>query len=272
LIRRLAACKKLVIFFKSIINSVLCRRFISAVNIGIGLDKMFFYHKVKIEKTISNMKNQQLTIKPSGGASLSDQMTLLLHNEEPEPPEDFCIEVTNATHIFWIKEICDVTLSSAIARGTGISGRSPELLMEKMIKGEAVIAFASDGTWAGFSFISSWDNEQYVSNSGLIVAPEFRHTGLAKRIKRKIFELSRQKYPRAKIFSLTTGLAVMKMNHELGFEPVTYSELTTDDVFWENCKSCINCPVLMSKERKNCLCTAMLYTPKIHLISEKPTN
>nr|WP_233173209.1 GNAT family N-acetyltransferase [Flavobacterium sp. ASV13] len=218
------------------------------------------------------MKNQQLTIKPSLKDRLSDASTLLLQNEDPEPPEDFKVAITNASDVFWVNEICDVTLSSALARGTGISGRSPELLAEKMRKGEAVIAFSSDGTWAGFSFISSWDNGEYVSNSGLIVAPQFRHTGLAKKIKRKIFELSRQKYPHAKIFSLTTGLAVMKMNHELGFEPVTYSELTKDDVFWENCKSCINCPVLMSKERKNCLCTAMLYTPKNHLISEQPVN
>lgn len=218
------------------------------------------------------MKNQQLTIKPSVKDRLSDASTLLLQNEDSEPPEDFKVAITNASDVFWVNEICDVTLSSALARGTGISGRSPELLAEKMRKGEAVIAFASDGTWAGFSFISSWDNGEYVSNSGLIVAPQFRHTGLAKKIKRKIFELSRQKYPHAKIFSLTTGLAVMKMNHELGFEPVTYSELTKDDVFWENCKSCINCPVLMSKERKNCLCTAMLYTPKNHLISEKSIN
>lgn len=174
----------------------------------------------------------------------------------------FTVEVANGKHVFWVKEICDVTLSSAIARGTGISGRSPELLESKIRKGEAVIAFTAEGKWAGFSFISSWESGRYVSNSGLIVTPEFRHTGLAKTIKRKIFELSRQKYPDAKIFSLTTGLAVMKMNHELGFEPVTYSELTTDEVFWENCKSCVNCPILMSKERKNCLCTAMLYDPK----------
>jgi hypothetical protein len=175
---------------------------------------------------------------------------------------DFTIEVANINHIFWVKEICDTTLSSAIARGTGISGRSAESLETKMKNGEAVIAFAPDGTWAGFSFISSWENDRFVSNSGLIVAPQFRHTGLAKRIKRKTFELSRQKYPEASIFSLTTGLAVMKMNHELGFEPVTYSELTIDEVFWESCKSCVNCPILMSKQRKNCLCTAMKYDPK----------
>lgn len=189
--------------------------------------------------------------------------TVLLQNSTiPGELLDFIIEVANAHHIFWVKEICDTTLSSAIARGTGISGRSPESLETKIKNGDAIIAFAPDGTWAGFSFISSWENGRFVSNSGLIVAPQFRHTGLAKRIKRKTFELSRQKYPEASIFSLTTGLAVMKMNHELGFEPVTYSELTNDEVFWESCKSCVNCPILMSKQRKNCLCTAMKYDPE----------
>lgn len=182
--------------------------------------------------------------------------------EETETLIEFTIEKARSVHTYWIRQICEVTLSSAIARGTGISKRSPELLETKMNRGEAIIAFASDGRWAGFSFISSWDDGRFVSNSGLIVAPEFRHTGLAKKIKTKIFELSREKYPKAKIFSLTSGLAVMKMNHELGFEPVTFSELPQDELFWESCKSCVNCSILLSKERKNCLCTAMLYDPE----------
>ncbi|SHH04761.1 GNAT family protein [Flavobacterium defluvii] len=186
----------------------------------------------------------------------------ILPVEENENPVEFTIEKARSAHTFWIKQICEVTLSSAKERGTGISGRSPELLETKMKKGEAIIAFASDGRWAGFSFISAWENGSYVSNSGLIVAPEFRHTGLAKRIKEKIFELSREMYPNARIFSLTSGRAVMKMNHELGFEPVTFSDLTSDEMFWESCKTCVNCPILMIKERKNCLCTAMLYEPK----------
>jgi hypothetical protein len=189
---------------------------------------------------------------------------ITLHDQAEKQPE-FTIEITNPSHVFWIEEISEVTLQSALARGTGISGRSSESLEQKIKNGDAVIAFANDGTWAGFSFISFWDNGKYVSNSGLIVAPQFRHTGLAKKIKRKIFELSRQKYPEAIIFSLTTGLAVMKMNHDLGFVPVTYSELTTDDCFWNQCKSCVNCPILESKDRKNCLCTAMLYNPKIEI-------
>jgi hypothetical protein len=182
--------------------------------------------------------------------------------EPSEQPVDFDVVRARSSHTFWIKQICEVTLSSAIAQDTGISGLTAELLETKMKKGEAVIAFASDGRWAGFSFISVWGNGKYVSNSGLIVAPEFRHTGLAKRIKRKIFEMSEEKYPHAVIFSLTSVLAVMKINHQLGFEPATFSELTDDDLFWENCKTCVNCPILNSKERKNCLCTAMLYDPK----------
>lgn len=188
--------------------------------------------------------------------------TVLLGNAVDKEAIDFKIEKARSIHTSWINEICEVTLLSAIARGSGISGRSPKLLEAKMKKGEAIIAFAPDGRWAGFSFISSWENGRYVSNSGLIVAPEFRHTGLAKSIKRNIFELSAEMYPTAKIFSLTTGLAVMKMNHELGFEPVTYGELTSDEQFWENCKTCVNYAILTSKERKNCLCTAMLYSPK----------
>jgi len=182
--------------------------------------------------------------------------------EREEKTLDFTIEKARSVHTFWIRQISEITLSSAIERGTGISGRSAEMLETKMKKGEAVIAFASDGRWAGFAFISVWENGSYVSNSGLIVAPEFRHTGLAKKIKRKIFELSRELYPDARIFSLTSARAVMKMNHDLGFEPVTFSELTSDKSFWESCKSCVNCPILISKERKNCLCTAMLYDPE----------
>jgi hypothetical protein len=150
---------------------------------------------------------------------------------------------------------------SAKARGTGIAKRSPEYVKMKMEEGKAVIAVTSSGEWVGFCYIESWEHEKFVANSGLIVAPPFRKSGVAKQIKNKIFELSRKKYPDAKIFGLTTGLAVMKINSDLGYEPVTYSQLTTDDNFWKGCQSCVNYEILMSKERKNCMCTAMLYDP-----------
>jgi len=150
---------------------------------------------------------------------------------------------------------------SAKARGTGIAKRSPDYIVKKIDEGKAVIAVTADGTWVGFCYIEAWEHGKYVANSGLIVAPAFRKTGVATEIKRKIFSLSREKYPASKIFGLTTGLAVMKINSDLGYEPVTYSELTNDEEFWKGCKSCVNYEILMSKERKNCMCTAMLFDP-----------
>ncbi|MFA6060837.1 MAG: GNAT family N-acetyltransferase [Taibaiella sp.] len=173
----------------------------------------------------------------------------------------FQIMVANATHYGFAHFICDEMASSAKARGTGIAQRTPEYIRQKMTEGKAVIAFDASGTWAGFCYIESWSHGKYVANSGLIVSPQFRKYGLAKAIKQKVFQLSRTLYPDAKVFGLTTGLAVMKINSELGYEPVTYSELTQDEAFWAGCKSCINYEILMQKQRKHCLCTAMLFDP-----------
>lgn len=175
--------------------------------------------------------------------------------------QDFDIRVASAQHADYAPIICDEMAESAKARGTGIAQRSPEYIANKMLEGKAVIALHKDGTWAGFCYIETWSHGQFVANSGLVVNPEYRKVGLAKAIKYKVFELSRKKYPEAKIFGLTTGLAVMKINSELGYEPVTYSELTQDEVFWSGCKSCVNYDILTSKERKNCMCTAMLFDP-----------
>lgn len=151
--------------------------------------------------------------------------------------------------------------ASAKARGTGIAKRSPEYIRTKMNEGKAVIALTAAGEWVGFCYIEAWGHGEFVANSGLVVNPAFRGSGVATRIKQKVFELSRHKYPEAKIFGLTTGLAVMKINSELGYKPVTYSELTDDNDFWKGCQSCVNYDILMSKDRKNCLCTGMLYDP-----------
>jgi len=173
------------------------------------------------------------------------------------------IRVATAADKHYATTITDEMESSAKARGTGIAKRSPEYIEKKMEEGKAVIALTSDGKWVGFCYIEVWKGE-YVANSGLIVAPEYRKSGVAKQIKKRIFDLSRERYPEAKIFGLTTGLAVMKINSELGYEPVTYSELTNDEEFWAGCKSCVNYDILMSKDKKNCMCTAMLYDPKDH--------
>ncbi|MDB5248759.1 MAG: N-acetyltransferase [Segetibacter sp.] len=183
--------------------------------------------------------------------------------------QQIIIKVATSGDVKYSTTITDEMEASAKARGTGIAKRSPEYVAKKMEEGKAVIAVTPDGTWVGFCYIEAWGHDQFVANSGLIVAPAFRKSGVAKQIKKRIFDLSREKYPTSKIFGLTTGLAVMKINSELGYEPVTYSELTDDEQFWAGCKACVNYETLMSKDRKNCFCTAMLYDPADHYEPEE---
>lgn len=171
------------------------------------------------------------------------------------------IEVSDKQHLKYVTEIQNEMADSAKKRGTGIAKRSIEYLSMKITEGKAVLAIDEDGTWAGFCYIESWSHGEFVANSGLVVSPKFRKLGLARKIKQAVFDLSREKFPEAKIFGLTTGLAVMKINSDLGYKPVIYSELTQDEEFWSGCKNCINYEILASKERKNCLCTAMLFVP-----------
>lgn len=186
--------------------------------------------------------------------------------------QNIIIRVAHSGDTHFAIAITDEMASSAQARGTGIAKRTPEYVAAKMEEGKAVIAHTKDDEWVGFCYIETWSHGEYVANSGLIVAPAFRKGGVAKAIKKRIFELSREKYPEAKLFGLTTGLAVMKINSELGYEPVTYSELTQDEAFWAGCKSCVNYEILMSKERKICMCTAMLFDPKDHYKPEETTQ
>ena len=172
------------------------------------------------------------------------------------------LEVSSEKHLVYVEEIRNEMEDSAKKRGTGIAKRSSEYLGKKISEGNSIIAIDENGTWAGFCYIETWTNGEYVANSGLIVSPQFRNVGLATQIKERIFELSREKYPNAEIFGLTTGLAVMKINSNLGYKPVIYSELTQDEQFWNGCKNCVNYEILMMKERKNCLCTAMLFVPE----------
>ena len=175
--------------------------------------------------------------------------------------QEIIIRVANSGDTHYSETITREMEESAKARGTGIAKRSPEYVANKMNEGKAVIALLKDGTWVGFCYIETWSHGAFVANSGLIVSPAFRKSGVAKKIKERIFKLSRELYPESKIFGLTTGLAVMKINSDLGYEPVTYSELTQDEEFWAGCKSCVNYDILMSKERKNCMCTAMIWDP-----------
>jgi hypothetical protein len=178
-------------------------------------------------------------------------------------PEGFIVRIADETDKQYAQQIADETERSAIARGSGISKRSTASIIRKMEEGKAVIAVTKEGQWAGFSYIEVWANGEFVSNSGLIVSPVYRQGGLASAIKRRTFSLSRKKYPGAKVFSITTGLAIMKMNARLGFQPVTFTEIPQEKKFWNGCRSCVNYTILKNKDCKNCLCTAMLFTPRV---------
>lgn len=181
------------------------------------------------------------------------------------------IIVANTSHFKYAQIICDTIAESAKVRGTGIAKRTPEYIRKKLENGNSVIALDGD-TFAGFCYIEIWGHEKYVANSGLIVHPDYRGKGLAKQIKARIFELSQEKFPEAKIFGITTGLPVMKINYELGYKPVTFSELTDDPEFWKGCQTCKNFDVLTRTDQKMCLCTGMLYDPAIKSKKEKKVN
>ena len=180
--------------------------------------------------------------------------------------------VADTSHFVYADEICEEILVSARERGTGIARRTPEYIQEKMAAGKAIIAISEEGEFAGFSYIETWGGKEYVANSGLIVAHKFRGIGLAMRIKEKVFKHSRAMFPNAKIFSITTGAAVMKMNYELGFSPVTFAALTDDPEFWKGCQGCRNYQILEANEYRMCLCTGLLYDPAEHIEVKSPAH
>jgi GNAT superfamily N-acetyltransferase len=175
---------------------------------------------------------------------------------------DIRLEIGNETHTPYAQQICDLIEESAKVRGTGIAKREASYVAQKLIDGKSVIAFDGD-KMIGFCYIETWSHAKYVSNSGLIVDPNYRKHGLARAIKREAFNLARDLFPNAKVFGITTSGPVMKINSELGYIPVPFSELTQDEDFWKGCSSCPNYDILQSKDRKMCLCTGMLAPSKV---------
>jgi len=165
----------------------------------------------------------------------------------------------DAKYIFEISRLIE---DATKKRGTGIAKRSPEYLKEKILGGKAVIA-TNDDELVGFCYIESWEGKKFVATSGLIVKETYRGQGLSRKIKEEAFKLSREKFPQAKLFSITTSIAVLKLNIEMGYKPVTLSELTDDDEFWAGCKTCVNYPILQHTNRTHCLCTGLLYDPEV---------
>lgn len=173
------------------------------------------------------------------------------------------ISLAASEHLSQVESICRQMAESAIERGTGIGGRSPDYLSQKIRDGKAMIATGPDGTWVGFAYLEIWEGGQFVSQSGLIVDPAYRQHGVARQLKYALFELSRRLFPQAKLFSITTSQAVMSLNTQLGFRPVAFSELPQEARFWGQCASCQNCDILARTGRKFCLCTGMLYEPAV---------
>lgn len=180
--------------------------------------------------------------------------------ETVEAKPEIKVMIAGDQHLEYVDQINDTIEKASLERGTGIARRSHEYIASKISEGKAIIAIDGD-KFAGFCYIETWNDAKYVANSGLIVHWDYRGHGLARRIKLKAFELSRTKYPNAKLFGLTTGLAVMKINSELGYRPVTFSELTDDEQFWKGCQSCVNYDILMRMNKTKCLCTGMIYDP-----------
>lgn len=185
--------------------------------------------------------------------------------------EEIKVLVAGPQHEKYVDTILQTMSAAAKVRGTGIAKRTHEYVATKMKESKAVIALCGD-KFVGFSYIETWGNKQYVTTSGLIVSPDFRKMGVAKRIKDLTFTLARTRWPKAKIFSLTSGSAVMKMNTHLGYLPVVFADLTDDEAFWRGCEGCINVDVLKRTERRYCICTGMLYDPAEHPNEKLPVD
>ena len=199
---------------------------------------------------------------------MNKQQNLVLKTEMESGIE---VVVADESHEKYIDTILETISDAAKVRGTGIAKRTHEYLESKMREAKAVIALDGD-RFAGFSYIETWQDKKYVTTSGLIVHPDYRGRGLAKRIKDMTFTLARIRWPHAKIFSLTSGAAVMAMNTQLGYKPVTFADLTQDEAFWKGCEGCVNVDILHRTERKYCICTGMLYDPQEYLPAKIPAE
>ena len=131
------------------------------------------------------------------------------------------VMIAEACHEEYVDIILDTIEAAAKVRGTGIAKRTHEYVAQKMKEGKAVIALEGN-KFAGFSYIESWGNKQYVTTSGLIVHPDFR---------------------------------------ELGYVPVTFADRTDDEAFWRGCEGCVNHDILERTGRRYCICTGMLFDP-----------
>ena len=84
-----------------------------------------------------------------------------------EQKDEIKVFVAGAEHEVYVDTILQTIADAAKVRGTGIAKRTHEYLTTKMKEAKAVIALSGD-RFAGFSYIETWGNKQYVTTSGLI--------------------------------------------------------------------------------------------------------
>ena len=176
---------------------------------------------------------------------------------------NYIVRLANEGDVVHAESISALIEKSAKEREIGIANRPPEYITEKILEGKAVIAVTKKGELAGFCYIESWEHQKFVSISGMIVEHSHRRKGLSDKIKIRAFSLAQDRWPKAQILSITTSLPIMSMNMALGYQTVTFKELTNDEEFWKGCSSCKFYDILERTNKKNCLCTAMVY-PKLN--------
>lgn len=141
-----------------------------------------------------------------------------------------------------------------------IAKRTPEWLAAKIRARRAAIALAG-GELVGFGYWSAWENDTFISHSGLVVRSDYRGTGLGRDLKMVLFDSSRRRLPEASLMSLTTSPQVRKLNLSLGFEIVPLEQLTKDPAFWEGCRTCRNYEEVQARGQQ-CCCEGMLLRPE----------
>jgi hypothetical protein len=112
------------------------------------------------------------------------------------------IEISSCEHLMYVSEIQQEMYDSAQRRGTGIAKRSIEYLSKRFQKAMLWWPLKRVGRFLLYRNLVAWE---VCCQFGTDCFSRIQN-GEWHSIKHKVFQLSREKYPNAKIFGLTTGL------------------------------------------------------------------
>ncbi len=169
------------------------------------------------------------------------------------PPD---LEVRQATAADDVYAEAASQLIQKASKDHDIAERSPDWLRGKIRGGKAAVALQGDQL-IGFGYFSDWQDGKFVSHSGLVVDDAFRGHGLGRRLKQQLMAGTRRLFPDATMMSLTTSPAVKAMNLSLGFRVVPLDQLTSDQSFWDGCKTCRNYAEVQARGER-CCCEGMI--------------